>query len=115
MRRFKRFLPVLLAGLLLFGFQYVSIKQSTYRLPFPGASQPVSEDCKMADIELLDKPGCICTTKALIQVGFPFRDNYYDACQQDEAIKWHIQVVNWLFQLVVAAGILLLIRRLVRA
>jgi hypothetical protein len=91
--------------------------KNDYALPFPEAQQPSQNLCS-PDLNIRVEPGgdgCGCTTQNVINIGFPFRINNYDACQNDDKIDWFIEAINVAIQLSIAFGVFFLSKRLFRS
>ena len=62
----------------------------------PRISIPWAEEPKSSIVVPGINLPAVCTLAYYSRVGFPFKANLYDYCQQDPTIKWWIVVLNWI-------------------
>ena len=74
------------------------------RLSFPSISEP---PCIPQGTSILE---CTCTAKGVLRVGFPFRTNLYDYCQQDENQDRRVVATNIAIDVLILVALYLLVR-----
>ncbi len=98
-------------------FQFWSFTSNfTYKFPLPIRETPSAIHCVDSGASPTDTSATAdvicCPGKGVTPIGFPFRANLYDQCQQEGDARWGIQLLNYTLQIGFVVLLFFSIRRL---